>query len=415
MTNEEFIIHNRDKDIRSLALKKMPEGVDAIWCLKQIEGYQIAKRKLPQWAATEGIWYPSRLPMEQCSSEATAIYKRDIVKRLCGNKGCDPMVQYCDCGLVDITGGFGVDFSYMAKEFSTAFYIEQQQELCNIALHNFPLLGLPHAKVVNADSCSFLNSLTKAYIIYSDPARRDNSGKKIITIEDCTPDISAIQHILLSKATHAIVKLSPMLDITQALRTLNNVSEVHIVSVKGECKELLFVLSSANTTTFKHPSSMASSTTPIFHCMNLLTGHSPFITNNTIVAPDILPADTPLAGKFLFEPNASILKAGVQNAFAKAYGLHKLHPLSNIFICNVQPSSDIPARAFRITDSSNFSKRSLKRLFNTTHQCNLTIRNFPSTVQKLRKRLNLKEGGSDYLFATTLSDGSHILLKCINI
>lgn len=415
MTNEEFIILNREKDTRSLALKKMPEGVDAIWCLKQIEGYQIAKRKLPRWAATDSLWYPQRLSMEQCSSENTAIYKKNIAKRLLQTIQDVQTVYNIESVFVDLTGGFGVDFSYMAPCFNTAYYIEQQQELCTIAAHNFPLLGLPHAKIINENSCAFLNNMSAAHIIYIDPARRNNAGKKTVAIEDCTPDISSLQDIIFSKSIYTIIKLSPMLDITQALRILKNVSEIHIVSVKGECKELLFVLHSKEPTSTSIPSACQQTCYPIYHCVNLATTQAPFTTADKATALDILPANISLKGLYLLEPNASILKAGVQHAFAQTFQLQKLHSMSNLFVSNTCPPSDIPARSFHIVDSSDFTKASLKKLLGNTKQGNLTIRNFPSTVAELRKRLKLKDGGQDYFFATTLSDNSHVLLKCISI
>ncbi len=404
MTNEQYIIHNREANVRSLALNKVPEGVNILWCLQQIEGYQSAKKKLPKWAAIDNIIYPLRLSMEQCSSEATALYKHNIVQRL--NKSIDAHI------FVDLTGGLGVDFSYMARNFDTAIYVEQQEILCETAKHNMPLLDLHNVKIVNADSTSYLKKLEYSDIIYIDPARRDNCGKKTIAIEDCTPNISVIQHELLKKSRFIIIKLSPMLDITQALRTLTNVCEIHVVSVKGECKELLCILS------FTHAYDVIT-----YHCVNLETKDAPFscISKEQAVVQANL-TSTSLVGQLLFEPNASILKAGVQDAFAIKYNLHKLHPMSNLFICSTDNFYQIynykavigypPARIFHIVATSDFSKKSLKELLRNTHQGNITIRNFPSTVASLRKRLKLKDGGDDYFFATTLSDNRHILIKC---
>lgn len=405
MTNEEYIITNREADVRSLALKKVPEGVNALWCLQQIEGYQIAKKKLPHWASVKDLWYPPRLSMEQCSSEQTAEYKQHIVQRLAA--------QHRHSQFTDITGGFGVDFSYMAKGFDKAIYVEQQEQLCLAALHNMPLLGIPNAVVRNMDGTTYLEEETArregqdtanyVSIIYTDPARRSVSGRKTIAIEDCTPNIAELQHTILSIATYAVIKLSPMLDITQALRTLKGVREIHIVSVKGECKELLFVLYSK-----------ASENDDITcHCANLGTRDSLFscpLTTNS--APQLLSADANMTGMALYEPNASIMKAGVQDKFATAYGLQKLHPMSHLYVSPETAPDDIPARRFRITAVSDFSKSGIKEILGSARQGNLTVRNFPNTVAELRKRLKIKEGGSDYLFATTLSNGKHALIKC---
>lgn len=409
MTNEEYIIAYREADIRSLALRKVPEGVDALWCLRQIEGYQLARKKLPQWAATEGLWFPPRLSMEQCSGETTARYKRDIVRRL--------MPSCHDATLVDLTGGFGVDFSYMAQGFGTAVYVEQQEVLCRTATHNMPLLGLRNARVVRGDGTSFLKALDYADIIYIDPARRDTAGRKTVAIDDCTPDVCSLQGELRAKSRYTIIKLSPMLDITQALRSIAAVSEIHVVSVKGECKELLLVLEGG----VRGSGGVApvNDGGVVCHCVNLSTLDAPFVSPWRGVASgipaELLPAGTRLEGMLLFEPNASILKAGAQDAFAARYGVPKLHPMSNLFVCSDEETTlaeTMPARVFRVIAASDFSKASLKALLHGVTRGNLTTRNFPQTVAELRRRLKLKEGGEDYFFATTLSDGCHVLIRC---
>jgi len=406
MTNEEYIAKNRETDIRPLALKSAPEGVDVSWCLRQIEGYQIAKKKLPAWSQAENVWYPPRLSMEQCSSEVTAKYKQSLAEKLVG--------EAKKATLVDLTGGFGVDFTYMAKNFGTTIYVEQQKVLCDVARHNFPLFGLTQSIIEQTDSVNILNSINMVDVIYIDPARRDDAGKKTVAISDCTPDLNKIQDLIFSKARYAIVKLSPMLDITQALRTLKKVTEIHVVSVKGECKELLFV---------QDASANQGNQTIVVRCQNLETHEAALAGKiNTPIHTHIIDA-TPdsLSGLLLFEPNASILKAGMQDEFAKHYNLQKLHPQTNLFVCNpenvqgqtIELMKHIPARSFMIVDAGDFSKNSMKRLTGNLKRANLTIRNFPTSVAELRKRLKLKEGGTDYLFATTLNNGKHVLLKCV--
>lgn len=406
MTNEEYIAKNRETDIRPLALKSAPEGVNVSWCLRQIEGYQIAKKKLPAWSQAENVWYPPRLSMEQCSSEVTAKYKQSLAEKLVGEAN--------KATLVDLTGGLGVDFTYMAKNFGSAIYVEQQEVLCNVARHNFPLFGLTQIIIEQTDSVNILNSINNVDVIYIDPARRDDAGKKTVAISDCTPDLSKIQDLIFSKARYAIVKLSPMLDITQALRTLEKVTEIHVVSVKGECKELLFV---------QDASVDQENQTIVVCCQNLDTHEAALVGKiNTPIHTHIIDA-TPdsLSGLLLFEPNASILKAGMQDEFAKHYNLQKLHPMTNLFVCNpenvqgqtIELMKHIPARSFMIVDAGDFSKNSMKRLTGNLKKANLTIRNFPTSVAELRKRLKLKEGGEDYLFATTLNNGKHVLLKCV--
>lgn len=397
MTNEEFIKQHRNENPLSLALKKAPEGIDLQWCLRQIEGYGVAKKKLPEWTKTDNIWFSPRLSMEQCSSETTARYKQAIAERL----GCKV--------LIDLTGGFGIDFSYMARNMENAFYIEQQEVLCNIASHNFPLMGLQNIKIYNTACEEFWNqhvsdSTTaekqrEKILIYLDPARRNNKGKKVFSINDCTPDVTLLQDSLLENSAYIMLKLSPMLDIAQARRQLKDISEIHIVSVKGECKELIFVMSK-------------DSDRQHYYCVNLETDEAPFtsdISATTEQAEIAIPSEI-TEGAFLFEPNASIMKAGVQNAFARRHNLKKLHPMSNLFL-GKEPIQDIPARQFIIERMSDFQKGNLKSFMQDIRQANLTIRNFPSTVEDLKKRLKIKDGGNIYLFATTLSDDTHVLIR----
>lgn len=397
MTNEEFIKQHRNKNPLSLALKKAPEGIDLQWCLRQIEGYGVAKKKLPEWTKTDNIWFPPRLSMEQCSSETTARYKQTIAERL----GCKV--------LIDLTGGFGIDFSYMARNMENAFYIEQQEVLCNIASHNFPLMGLQNIKIHNTACEEFWNQYVsdsttaekqrEKSLIYLDPARRNNKGEKVFSINDCTPDVTLLQDSLLENSAYIMLKLSPMLDIAQARRQLKDISEIHIASVKGECKELIFVMSK-------------DSDRQHYYCVNLDTDEAPFTSDTSATteqAEIALPSEI-TEGAFLFEPNASIMKAGVQNAFARRYNLKKLHPMSNLFL-GKEPIQNIPARQFIIERMSDFQKGNLKSFMQDIRQANLTIRNFPSTVEDLKKRLKIKDGGNIYLFATTLSDDTHVLIR----
>lgn len=390
-SNEEFIRLHLNEDPLSLALKKVPEGVDLQWCLRQIEGYATAKKKLPEMAAIEGIWFPPRLSMEQCSSEATAKYKQSIVKRLGGTS------------LTDLTGGFGIDFCYMAQGMQQATYVEQQEVLCEAARHNFPLAGLQNAEVVNTSCEEYLQyaeGCDTNSIIYLDPARRNNHGEKVFSISDCTPDVSQLQDTLTRNAAYVMIKLSPMLDIAQALRQLRNVIEIHVVSVKGECKELLFIVSEKEQEL-------------TYHCVNLETSDEPFsaIQSQAHEMPQLISPQQVTAGSFLFEPNASIMKAGMQNAFAERYNLKKLHPMSNLFV-GVRHIENIPARQFVIEATSDFQKAGLKDFLHGIKQANIAIRNFPSTVDELRKRLKIKDGGNVYLFATTLADNTHRLIRC---
>lgn len=420
MTNEEFIEQNRTADVNALALKRMPDGIDTLWCLRQIEGYQLARKKLPLWADTKGVWFPPRLSLEQCSSEATAQYKQKIVARLSG----DGKIPFA---LMDITGGFAVDFSYMARGARKAVYVEQQKVLCDAAKHNLPLLGMTDGIVINAvsdannlkqiicNSVAGTEDLMK--VVFVDPARRDGVGRKIVAIADCTPDISELQNDILGMVDYMIVKLSPMLDITQALRELKNVIEVHVVSVKGECKELLFVMGRQRVDDVDeaiHDVAETDTNDITFFAANLSNDETVMMTSERtmIDCRGHVEMMLPKAGMMLYEPNASVMKAGMQDLFGMEFGLKKIHAQSNLFV-GIDSSRDrVPARIFDIVDVYDFSKADVKRLSKDVSKANLAIRNFPSSVDELRKRLKLKDGGDEYLFATTTKDEKHVIIRC---
>lgn len=386
MNNEDFIRKNKTFDVRTLALRKVAEGVDLKFCLQQIEGWQLAKGKLPRWAEVEGLLFPPRLSMEQCSSERTALYKHDVVNRLLGKE------RAC---MADLTGGFGVDFSYLAPLFNKAIYVERSEMLCQIAKQNFCLLGLHHAEVCNADSEDVLHQLQTLSFIYIDPARRDDAGRKVVALQECTPDVTALCDLLLDRAPVVMIKLSPMLDIHQAMRDLGHVAEVHVVSVDGECKELLLVLQREQK--------------PLhYHCVNITSR-----TDDFFLSAETSHIATICTGvhEYLYEPNASVLKAGVQDALCEEFQVEKLHPFSHLFT-SCQPTASFPGRAFAVERVGDFSKQGIKDVIGDLKKANLACRNFPQSVAELRKRLKLKEGGDVYLFATTLHDGRHVLIRC---
>lgn len=397
MINEQtldFIRRNRLGDVRELALKKAPEGVELPLALQQIEGWQTARRKLPSWAEKEELWYPPRLSMEQCSSEQTALYKRDVIKRL---------LQLADGEtggtMMDLTGGFGIDFSFIAPLFTRAVYMERQAVLCRIARHNFDVLQLKQAEVCETDSATHPEEWPDADLCFIDPARRDGAGHKIVAIADCTPDLTRLQEAIRQKARLCLIKLSPMLDTKAALHALRGIQEVHAVCVQGECKELLLVMSRE----------IPAPTT--FHCTNIEAERtmSFVFTEEEETNAVCTYADTP--GHYLYEPNAAILKCGGYRSLSARLGLQKLHPNSHLYTSDNLCTS-FPGRTFRIEDISGFGKKELRQTLQGLSRANLTVRNFPATVADLRKRLRLQEGGDIYLFATTLNNGQHALIRC---
>lgn len=382
---KEFIAAHRNDDIRVLALQaaRYP-SVDIREAVTQIQGWQIAKDKLPAWAAISDIIYPVRLSMEQCSSEATARYKAQIAQ---GSR------------MADLTGGFGIDCSYMAQNFYSAIYIERNSSLCNIARHNFKLLNLKHIEVKNAVCEEIIDTLPHCDWIYADPARRDRVGGRVVALSDCEPDIPLLEERLMSRCNKAMIKCSPMLDITAACRNLRYIKEVHIIAVNNECKELLLILAHS------------TESTPIgLHCINIQKDSNQRFST-TIEAAQTSATYTDSVKEYLYEPNSAIQKGGCNAALSHTMNIEKLHPNSQLFTSQTL-ISDFPGRIFTVEAVSPFSKKETKRLLDGIKQANITVRNFPDSVEGLRKRLKIAEGGDIYIFATTLNNGDKILIKC---
>lgn len=392
-----FIREHLNDDVRSLALqaRKYP-GVDMPAAITQIAGHQAAKEKIPTWAGIEDIRYPVHLSLEQCSSEATARYKAEIIRTFAGREDTSSWDS-----LTDLTGGFGIDCAFLSSCFKKATYVERQERLCEIASHNFPLLGLNHITVSHEDGIGHLQKMSPVDWIFIDPARRDGHGGKTVAISDCEPDVAALEELLLEKARHVLVKLSPMLDLTLALHDLKHVQQAHIVSVSNECKELLLVLGHTAET----------ENIPI-HCINI---HNSQPTQSLVFTrreEKEQPARyTATLKAYLYEPNASILKAGAFRSICHIYKVEKLHPNSHLYTSD-EYMPDFPGRKFRITNSGSLNKKEVKELLGSEKKANLTVRNFPASVAELRKRLKLAEGGDNYLFATTLADEKKTLIAC---
>lgn len=494
---QDFIRQHQDEDVRQLAFlgSKYPE-VNMPFALDQIRGRKMAHVKLPRWASIDGIIYPPHISMEQCSSEQTALYKAELAARLLGlsvsssenekecekasnsyfsricefaSEGavdsefaqnedtckkqqilieCDKYVNKCEgepneedfseeIEFVDLTGGFGVDFSYIASRLGVkSMYVERQAHLCEAAKENFERLGLKNVSVKNGDGIEVLHSfhskknaasdtlgiteeqsqsLLKTNfglkLIFIDPARRDDAGNKVVSLKDCTPDVTVLQEEMLSKADYVIIKLSPMLDWHRAVSELSHVREVHIISVNNECKELLLVLSARNMGDVE----ASSADGEVKHAGNLriycVNDAQSFVcdeldmeSSSVIITPPVLEEM-----QYLYEPNASLMKAGCFSVLSERYGARMLSKNSHLFV-SMEPIEDFPGRSFRIIAISSFNKKELKRYLSGIAKANIATRNFPLSVAELRKRLKLKDGGETYIFATTLSDESHVLV-----
>ena len=498
----DFIRQHQNDDVRQLAFlgSKYPE-VDMPFALDQIRGRKMARTKLPRWASIDGIIYPPHISMEQCSSEQTALYKAELAARLLGlspsssengeekdkeseNASNFHLSENCEFAgkgavdsefaknestckkqqilteadrnvneikeephegdfseeieFVDLTGGFGVDFSYIASRLGVkSMYVERQAHLCEAAKENFGRLGLKNAIVKNGDgievlysfaskkddaaseslgiteeqSRSLLKTKLGLKLIFIDPARRDDAGNKVVSLKDCTPDVSLLQEEMLSKADYVIIKLSPMLDWHRAISELSHVREVHIISVNNECKELLLVLSARNMGDMeassadgkvKHAGNLriyCVNDAQSFACDELDMESSP-----VRIAPPVLEEM-----QYLYEPNASLMKVGCFGVLSDRYDARMLSKNSHLFVSQA-PIEAFPGRSFRIIAVSSFNKKELKRHLSSITKANIATRNFPLSVAELRKRLKLKDGGETYIFATTLSDESHVLV-----
>lgn len=445
----DFVAAHRTEDVRQLALKaKRVEGLDLPLALDQIAGWQIACKKLPQWASCEGIIYPPHISMEQCSSQFTAQYKSEIAQTLLtpavtvrarmsdsaesdnqttksepqlSNSGesdnCE--VEMClrmsdspesdtlvaRSSMVDLTGGFGVDFSYLARGFSQATYVERQRHLCDLAEHNMAALGLDQARIVCGDGVEYLRQMDPVDFIYLDPARRDEHGSRTYAIEDCTPNVFELRDLLLAKSQYTLVKLSPMLDWRKAVADFDGtVREVHIVATGNECKELLLVLGQQM---HEEPSA------PRVFCVNdnqRIDYDSAAYTQGLRIGGKPLPE----AKNYLYEPNASIMKAGCFDLVEERFGVTQVGPSSHLFV-SATPVADFPGRGFAIEAIGGMNKKDIKRLLNGTKQANIAVRNFPLTAPQLRKKLKLADGGPVYLFGTTMQGCDHVLLRTSKI
>lgn len=441
---QDFIRQYQDDDVRQLAFlgSKYPE-VDMPFALDQIRGRKMARVKLPRWASLEGIIYPPHISMEQCSSESTALYKAELAARLLGlpaSSSGTEMKAENEIEFVDLTGGFGVDFSYIAARLGVkSMYVERQAHLCEAAKENFERLGLKNAIVKNGDgievlhsflpkkddaastddslgitydqSLSLLKTKLGLKLIFIDPARRDDAGNKVVSLKDCTPDVTVLQEEMLSKADYVIIKLSPMLDWHRAISELSHVREVHVISVNNECKELLLVLSARNLGEME----ASSADGEVKHAGNLriycINDAQSFVcdeldmeSSQVKIAPSTLEEML-----YLYEPNASLMKAGCFGVLSGRYDARMLSKNSHLFVSR-EPIAAFPGRSFRIIAVSSFNKKELKRHLSGITKANIATRNFPLSVAELRKRLKLKDGGETYIFATTLSDESHVLM-----
>lgn len=383
---KQFITEHEKDDIFALKLQYRNDSeIDIDLAIRQIIGKQKVKSKIPLFYDTEDILYPVQLSLEQSSSELTAKYKSSLCK---GNT------------LVDLTGGFGVDCCFMSEHFKQVTYVEHQAELCELAEHNFKVLEKSHIRVIHAETEKYLHEMEAVDWIFIDPARRSSSGKKVVLLSDCEPNVSALSTVLLEKSNRIMIKLSPMMDITAALRELPTTSEIHILSVENECKEVLLILSQSvqNNKKIKTINFGKSNENQVFE----------YSIDDELNA---IASFTSAIEKYLYEPNAAIMKGGAFKLVGDRFNLRKTHKNTHLYTSN-KLLPDFPGRIFEILHLWGNSKAELKELAQHLPKANITTRNYPISVDELRKKLKIKDGGDTYLFACTLADEQKIIIEC---
>lgn len=381
---QKFINESVGADVSKLALAKNPfPDVDYKEILSQISAKTKARDKLPTWFSTDNIYYPTKVSVEQTSSEKTAEYKAGLIS---GQK------------LIDLTGGFGVDDFYFSKRFNQVIHCEMNSELSQIAAHNFVRLGAPNIRCESQDSAEVLKRSGSFDWIYIDPSRRNEAKGKVFMLRDCLPNVPEWLDFYFEHSDNILIKTAPILDISAALSELRNVREIHIVALENEVKELLFVIEKG----FVGPLTMIS--------VNIAKdGIKCFESDPS----DETPASYGLPKRYLYEPNAAIMKSGAFDSVSVTFGLDKLHKHSHLYTSD-EMISDFPGRIFTIEQKFLYDKANMK-----THlerkKANVTTRNFSDSVETLRKKWKISDGGNCYCFFTTVVPNDKIVLLCAKI
>lgn len=448
MTNmdkvKDFIKLHLNDDVNKLALSKFPDNIDKQFVIRQIQARQLLKKKLPFWSENEDLLFPKRLSTEQCSSELTARYKRSLSQQVTKSQNRDDsmttatkhidtpddkvlrnhQIDICEntCPstiekktLIDLTGGMGVDTYFLSDNFDTTIYVEAQAELCELAHHNFKVLG-KNIKIINAKAEEFLTQCDAADYIYLDPARRDEHGRKMVSLHDCTPDVAELQDLLSEKSKTALIKLSPMLDIDIVKKELKNIKEIHIISVKNDCKELLVVLEQRATDNGQHTlcTSHLIANSPLLIAIDLHENWNFTFTENEEHNAEISYADE--VGKYLYEPGSACMKAAPFRLLSQRFNIKKLDRNSHLYTSD-ELVTDFPGRIFEIANVIPFNKKAKKIILGfleardpETLKVSIAVRNFPLSAEELRKHLGFKDGNDFYIFGTTMRGDRKVLV-----
>ena len=461
INDKDFIKKHLKDDVNKLALSKFPEGIDKQFVIRQIQARQVLSKKLPSWAENDELIFPKKLSLEQCSSELTAKYKASlstefVEERLSTKRHETISVDSCElveekrfsvdscelveekrfsadscelveekrfsvdsCELVDkervlvdLTGGMGVDTAFLSDDFDKTFYVEMQEELCEIAKHNFKVLN-KNIEVVNDNAEHFLTICDEVDCIYLDPARRDEYGRKMVSLHDCSPDVVELHDLLLEKAKRVLIKVSPMLDIEMVKKELKDISSIHVVAVRNECKEVLI----SQRTTDNGQQSVGASQHLSITATDLREGW-----NFTFFEEEELNAQWTLAdgvGKYLYEPGVACMKAGCFKLLSQRYALDKLHRNSHLYTSD-ELISDFPGRIFEVLEVFPFDKKTKKEITSLLSQqptaksqqpkVSVATRNFPLSAEELKKNLGVQDGSDFYLFGTTMKGEKKVVI-----
>ena len=370
------------QDLTKLILKGSPfPGISIQEIAIQISGLKKAKSKLPTWFANKEILYPPNLNLEQTSSEITAKYKSELIN---GNT------------LIDLTGGFGIDDFYFSKNFKKVIHCEMNEELSQLATHNFRSLAVGNIKTQVGDGLKVLEELKeKVDWVYLDPARRDDYGGKVFLLEQCSPNVPKNLKLLFQKSDNILIKSSPLLDLSSGISELRKVVEIHIVSVNNEVKELLWILNRNISKEIKVKTiNISNKETQVFEAL---------------IDEEAGPSEYSLPLNYLYEPNPAIMKSKLFSALSSETNTYKLQSNSHLFTS--EELQVFPGRSFEIKEIVAYNKKALKRSLKLK-KANITTRNFPKSVNEIRKELKIEDGGIDYLFFTTDLNNDKIVLVC---
>lgn len=409
MTTQQFIQEHKNKKLPEIALLLSKQtDLDKNFIINQINGLQKAKVKLPELYSNPNIIYPATISIEQCSSEQTALYKNSILNHH----------ELVLGSILDLTGGFGIDSFYFSKIFKHVTYLEPNIDLLKIVSANFKTLNTDNITAINKTAEDFLNNnIQKFNIAYIDPSRR-NENQKVFMLADCIPNIVELQHDIFNFSPKILVKTSPILDIKQSIKELKTVSEIWVVSVNNECKEVLYLLENKSTL---NPEINTTNLTPLSRGedfdsetkeqSNKIRG---VLKNQefsfTFNSEENTTVDYSEPLNYLYEPNTSILKAGAFRSICNKFGVKKIAPNTHLYTSE-KPIKNFPGRTFKIEQTLLYQTKTFKKL--GIKKANVSCRNFKDSVEQVKKKLNLKDGGDIYIFSTTNNDGKPILISCV--